>query len=111
MEEASEIYQLELIDMQTNDELKEAFHSSTREQFYKCLSDSKFPKGLATKMLIVFGRSYICEQTFSRMKLIKSKFHTRMANDHLHYCLHISVTNFQQTSYLLAAKLQPQASH
>jgi hypothetical protein len=31
MEEASEIYQLELIDMQTNDELKEAFHSSTRE--------------------------------------------------------------------------------
>jgi 2-succinyl-5-enolpyruvyl-6-hydroxy-3-cyclohexene-1-carboxylate synthase len=43
MKEASEIYQLELIDMKTNDELKEAFHSSTREQFYKCLSDSKFP--------------------------------------------------------------------
>jgi hypothetical protein len=37
MKEASEIYQLELIDTQTNDELKEAFHSSTREQFYKCL--------------------------------------------------------------------------
>jgi hypothetical protein len=51
MEDASEIYQLELIDTQTNDELKEAFHSSTREQFYKCLSDSKFPnvKGIATK--------------------------------------------------------------
>jgi hypothetical protein len=51
MEEATEIYQLELTDMQTNDELKEAFHSSTREQFYKCLSDSKFPniKGLAKK--------------------------------------------------------------
>jgi hypothetical protein len=50
MEEASEIYQLELVNMQTNVELKEAFHSSTREQFYKCLSDSKFPniKGLAT---------------------------------------------------------------
>jgi hypothetical protein len=56
MEKASEIYQLELIDMQTNDELKEAFHSSTWEQFYKCVSDSKFPniKGLATKMLTVF---------------------------------------------------------
>jgi 17beta-estradiol 17-dehydrogenase/3beta-hydroxysteroid 3-dehydrogenase/mitotic-spindle organizing protein 1 len=80
MEEASEIYQLELIDMQTNVELKEVFHSSTREQFYKCLSDSKFPNiiVLATKMLTVFRSTYICEQTFLRMKLIKSKFCTRM---------------------------------
>jgi hypothetical protein len=96
MEEASEIYQLELTDMLTNDELKEAFHSSTREQFYKCLSDSKFLniKRLATKMLTVFGSNYICEQTFSRMKLIKSKFRTRITEDHLHHCLRISVTSF-----------------
>jgi 17beta-estradiol 17-dehydrogenase/3beta-hydroxysteroid 3-dehydrogenase/mitotic-spindle organizing protein 1 len=113
MEEASEIYQLELIDMQTNDELKEAFCSSTWEQFYKCLSDSKFPniKGLATKMLTVFGSTYICERTFSRMKLIISKFHTRMTDDHLHHCLRISVTNFPTDINLLAAKLQLQASH
>jgi hypothetical protein len=60
MEEASEIYQFELIDMQTNDELKEAFHSSAREKFYKCLSDSKFPniKRLATKMLTVFESTF-----------------------------------------------------
>jgi hypothetical protein len=47
--------------MQTNDELKEAFHSSTREQFYKCLSDSKFPniKGLATKISAVFGNTFV----------------------------------------------------
>jgi 17beta-estradiol 17-dehydrogenase/3beta-hydroxysteroid 3-dehydrogenase/mitotic-spindle organizing protein 1 len=95
MEEASEIYQLELTDMQTNDELKETFHSSTREQFYKCLSDSRFPniKELATKMLAVFGSTYMCEQTFSRMKLIKSKFRPRMFDGHLHHCLSISVTN------------------
>jgi 17beta-estradiol 17-dehydrogenase/3beta-hydroxysteroid 3-dehydrogenase/mitotic-spindle organizing protein 1 len=100
MEEASEIYQLELTDMQTNDELKEAFHSSTREQFYKCISDSKFPniKGLAIKMLTVFGSTYICEQTFSRMKLIKSKFHTRMTNDHLHHCYTYLSPTFQQIS-------------
>jgi 17beta-estradiol 17-dehydrogenase/3beta-hydroxysteroid 3-dehydrogenase/mitotic-spindle organizing protein 1 len=112
MEETSEIYQLELIDTQTDDELKETFHSSTREQFYKCLSDSKFPniKGLATKMLTVFGSTYICEQTFSRMKFIKSKFRTRMSDDHLHHYLRISVTNFP-TDINLAAKLQPQASH
>jgi hypothetical protein len=66
IEEASEIYQLELTDMQTNDELKEAFHSSTRGQFYKCLSYSKFPniKGLATKMSTVFGSTYIVSKTF-----------------------------------------------
>jgi hypothetical protein len=112
-EEASEIYQLDRTDMQTNDELKEAFHSSTREQFYKCLSDSKFLniKGLATKMLTVFGSTYMCEQTFSRMKLIKSKFRTRMTNDHLHHCLSMSVTNFPTDINLLTAKLQPQASH
>jgi hypothetical protein len=89
MEEASEIFQLELTDMQSNDEMKEAFHSSTRGQFYKCLSDSKILKGLATKMLTVFGITYICQQTFSRMKLIKSTFRTRMTNDHLHHCLRI----------------------
>jgi hypothetical protein len=113
MEESSEIYQLKLTDMQTDDELKEAFHSSTREQFYKCLSDSKFPtiKGLATKMLTVFGSTYICEQTFSRMKLIKSKFRTTMTDDYLHHCLRISVTNFPTDINPLAAKLQPQASH
>jgi hypothetical protein len=103
MEETSEIYQFELTDMQTNDELKEAFHSSTREQFYKCISHSKFPniKRLATKMLTGFGSAYICEQTFSRMELIKSKFLTRMTNDHLHQCLRISVPTFQQTSIFL----------
>jgi hypothetical protein len=112
-EEASEIYQLELTDIQTKDKLKEAFHSSTREQFYKCLSDSKFPniKGLATKMLTVFGSICICELTFSRMKLIKSKFRTKMTNDHLHHCLRVSVTNFPTDINLLAAKLQPRASH
>jgi hypothetical protein len=103
MEDASEIYKLELIDMQTNYELKEAFHSSTRKQFYKCLSDSKFRniKGLATKMSTVFGSTYICEETFSRMKLIKSKFRTRMTNDHLHHCLRIchQLSNRHQTSF------------
>jgi hypothetical protein len=95
MEEASEIYHIELIDMQTNDELKEAFHPNIREQFYKCLSDSKFPniKRLATKMLTVFRSTYIVQQTFSRMKLIKSKFLTRMTNDHLHHWLRKSFTN------------------
>jgi hypothetical protein len=113
MEEASEIYQLELTDMQTDVELKEAFHSSTREQFYRCLSDSKFPniKGLETKMLTVFGSTYICEQTTSRMKLMKSKFRTRMTDDHLSHCLCISVTNLPTDINLLDAKLQPQASH
>jgi hypothetical protein len=114
MEEASETYQLELTDMQTDDELTEAFHSSARGQFYKCLSDSKFPniKGLATKMSTVFGSTYICEQTFSQMKLIKSKFRTRMTNDHLHHCLRLSVSNLPTyINHLLAVKLQPQASH
>jgi hypothetical protein len=58
MEEVSEIYQFELTDMQTNDELKDAFHSSAREQFYKCLSDSKFPniKRLAKRNVNCFRK-------------------------------------------------------
>jgi hypothetical protein len=108
MEEASEIYQLELIDMQTNDEMKEAFHSSTREQLYRCLSDSKILKVLATKMLTVFGSTYICEQTFSRMKLIKLKLRTRMTNDHLHHCLRVchQLSNRHHTFLLLNFSLK-----
>jgi hypothetical protein len=45
-------------------------------------------------MLTVFRSTYIWEQMFSRMKLIKSNFRTRMTNDNLHHCLRVSVTNF-----------------
>ena len=66
--------QLELIDLQANDLLKEKHREEKLVEFYRCLSDVEFPKlkKFADGMASVFGIIYVCEQTFSKMKYVKS---------------------------------------
>jgi hypothetical protein len=66
--------QLELIDLQANDLLKEKHREGKVVKFYRCLPDpeflelNKFAAGVAS----VFGKTYVCEQIFSKMKYEKS---------------------------------------
>ena len=48
----------------------------------------------AAIMLTVFDSNYICEQTFSQIKIAKSKIRLRLTDKHLHDILRMSVTNF-----------------
>ena len=48
----------------------------------------------AAIMLTVFGSTYVCEQTFSRMKIAKSKIPLGLMDKHLHDILGMAVTNF-----------------
>ena len=111
--EAPEMYQLELADLQTNDALKDVFNASDLIKFYACLPISTFPnvRRLVAGMITVFGSTYTCEQTISRMKLIKSKFRARLSDEHLHQCLRLSVANLDMDISALAAKMQAQSSH
>ena len=74
VDSAPENLQLELLDLQASNDLKEKLKSVSLPDFYKSLSDDLFPKlkKNAAKFLTLFGSTYICEQAFSSLKINKS---------------------------------------
>ena len=61
-------------------------------------------------MLTVFGSTYVCEQTFSQMKIAKSKIQLRLAEKFLHHTLRMPVTNFNVNVDVLCKNIQQQGS-
>ena len=92
---ASEDLQLELIDLQSDYTLKEMFHEKTLVDFYSSLSAEKFPcmKKFGGKMFSIFGSTYICEQSFSCMKINKNKHRCSLTDVNLQAMMRISTTN------------------
>ncbi|KAG1925728.1 protein FAM200B, partial [Pimephales promelas] len=85
----------QLIDMQCDPSLKEKFTSSSLDRFYSALNEGKFPnmRRHAQRMLVLFGSTYVCEQTFSVMNFNKSRYRSRLTNAHLSSVLRISTSN------------------
>ena len=54
-------------------------------EFYKFLPRDKFPKLLSetTKIMAMFGSTYICQQFFSSMKIKKTVLRSKLTDDHL----------------------------
>ncbi|XP_075067564.1 general transcription factor II-I repeat domain-containing protein 2A-like [Mixophyes fleayi] len=67
--------QMELIDLQSDTLLAAHFRSVPLLEFYSSLKEENFPhmRRHALKILVLFGSTYICEQTFSVMKFNKSR--------------------------------------
>uniref|UniRef100_A0AAR2IL57 HAT C-terminal dimerisation domain-containing protein n=1 Tax=Pygocentrus nattereri TaxID=42514 RepID=A0AAR2IL57_PYGNA len=88
--------QLELIEIQCDDSLKNQHQQLSLPEFYRGLEKEKFPlmRRHAKKMISLFGSTYICEQTFSLLTLNKSRLRTKMTDSHLHNDLRISTTKF-----------------
>ncbi len=86
--------QLELIDMQCDSTLKEKFQTAPVNQFYASLSEKCFPniKKHAQRMFVLFGSTYVCEQTYSVMNYNKSHRRSNLTNDHLSAILRISTS-------------------
>jgi hypothetical protein len=85
--------QMELIDIQADQHLKQQYLSHDLIEFYHDF----FPKETypavykhAPFMVSLFGSTYLCEQFFSRMKHAKSKYRTTMTDDHLAQQLRIA---------------------
>ena len=92
---APEDLQLELIDLQSDYTLKEMFHEKTLFDFYSSLSVEKFPcmKKFGGKMFSIFGLTYICEQSFSCMKINKNKHKCSLTDVNLQAMMRFSTTN------------------
>ncbi|XP_025099127.1 general transcription factor II-I repeat domain-containing protein 2B-like [Pomacea canaliculata] len=88
--------QLELIDLQSDHAMKEAFSFAKLVDFYKSLSADKFPhlRKFAMKMFSLFGSTYICEQSFSCMKINRNKYRGSLTDTNLEAVLRISTSNF-----------------
>lgn len=109
-----EDFQMEVIDMQNNTDLKNVFFSVNIENFYKSyVSPEKFP--LLTKnakqMMSLFGSTYVCEQLFSTMKLIKNDHRSRLSDARLESCVRVATSSIPADIDQLVSKKQCQISH
>ena len=99
IEIAPEHLQMELIDFQTDNSLKNMFESKMLIEFYASLPSEKFQrlKSFARKMFVLFASTYICEQTFSIMKVNKSKNRALITDSNLQSVLRISTSHLSLT--------------
>ena len=113
IDEVESVYQLELAELQSCDALKDTFLTCKLAHFYASLPKENFPnlKTHALKMLTVFGSTYICEQTFSRMKQLKSPTRSRLTDEHLHQLLRLTTTKMEPDIDLLVSQMQAHQSH
>ena len=72
---------MEIIDLQANDQIKNKYKEGNLVDFDKYLDAKEFPnlKQFDCKFISMFGAAFMCEQAFSRMKYLKSKYR---ANNH-----------------------------
>lgn len=113
-EEVEESLQLELIEMQCDDSLKNQHQLLSLPDFYQSLEKDKFPlmRRHAKRMMSLFGSTYICEQTFSLLTLNKSRLRTKMTDSHLRDVLRISTTKLTpDLPDILQSKAQHHCSH
>lgn len=94
---APESVQLELIDMQNDEDLRNKFNEGNLLNFYRCLDKNNYKSLLenALKYASLFGSTYICEQTFSLMNINKSKNRNRLTNENLESILRLATTNVE----------------
>ena len=83
-----DILQLELIELEANDLIIDKFKQA-HVAFYQFLPKGQFSnlRNFALGFLCMFGTTYMCEQTFSNMKFIKSNLRTNQSDNHLKHLL------------------------
>ena len=96
--------QLELLDLKSNEVLKDVyqeqlipyFHSQSEEEAYPILLKN------APFWITQFGSTYRCEQGFSIMKLNKSKLRSQLTDGHLDAVMRIATTLLEANIFSLA---------
>lgn len=99
VEDAPPVLQMELIDLQCNTELKAKFREVSGKtvelgRFLRELPPS-FPElsRVFKRTMCLFGSTYLCEKLFSTMNFNKSKYRSRIKDEHLKAILTVSVAS------------------
>ena len=101
--------QMEVIELQANDLFKNKFNRDGLVAFYRFLPKADFPnvKTLASRYLSIFGTTYLCERTFSRMKYMKNNLRSNMSDDNLRSLLMLGTSKLKpEMSSILASRKQ-----
>ena len=82
---APDNFQLELLEMKSDVELRQVFESEGLLGFWSRVPEEKYPnlKANALKNTSVFGSTYVCKALFSKMIRIKNQYCNRLTEDHL----------------------------
>lgn len=110
----SQELQMEMIELQSSSDLRDAFKDNTILEFYKkYICPNKFPNIMqhACRVLSLFASTYTCEQFFSLMKLTKTKNRSCLKDDRLKNSLILASTNIQPNISKMIDKHQCQKSH
>ncbi|GFY76828.1 general transcription factor II-I repeat domain-containing protein 2B [Trichonephila inaurata madagascariensis] len=106
--------QMEIIDLQCSVMIKNKYQNSYLLEFYKSLplvqfdNLHKFARGLFS----VFGTTYLCEKTFSKMKYTKNVYRSQLTDEHLKSLLIIGTSKIDpQLQTIVGGKSQLHKSH
>ncbi|XP_018369071.1 PREDICTED: general transcription factor II-I repeat domain-containing protein 2B-like [Trachymyrmex cornetzi] len=85
----------ELFDLQNDISLKTV--QETGVDFYKMLKESSYPKlrDFGLRIHSMFGSTYLCEISFSKMKLIKNERRSSLSDDTLPRLMRVATSNIQ----------------
>lgn len=113
VETVPENFQMELIDIQSNSELKVKFSDVPLLDFYKLYLPKEMTniRDHAMRMTTLFGSTYVCEQSFSVMKQVKSKERSLLTDGHLEAIMRIAISNIEPDIEKLTKQKQCQVSH
>ena len=88
--------QLELVKLMSDDTLKAMCQNKSLLEFYHAyVSKKEFAnmKAHALKYSSVFGSTYLCEQLFSKMNIIKSLCRPRLTNENLGMQMRVKIVS------------------
>ena len=111
---APDHFQLELLDIQSDIELREAFQSEVLLEFWSKVPEGKYPNLIANalKNSSVFGSTYVCEALFNKMVRIKNQYCNQLMDEHLKQTLRTaSSTIAPQFDKLLKTQKQCHVLH
>ena len=112
--DADDVYQLEVIEIQSDSGLKRAFADHDLLTFYSRYVPSQTYPNLsrhALQFISLFGSTYCYEQLFSRMKNIKTKSRSLLTDGHLSGILCIATSSVRADIDYLCKQKQCQISH
>lgn len=116
VDEAPASLQMELVELQSSDELRGKFRASSPPSFFRdiVIPTGSYPNYAShvQRIVAMFGSTYCCEQLFSKMKYTKSRLRSQVSDRHLNDVLRLATSSIKPNiDVLVRGKKQHQPSH